>query len=165
MSELITKEEQKRILKQYLGIFYVKPDKELYGFLKSEKVELKDAMLYGTPSQLKTVALYYLLTFGRQNYTHMFTYDLVERFLGNDEEEGSFQEEAPFLILYHMRNTMPNKQLENMVNHLISRREIQGKVTVMLAESAVKEVEDLFAFREKRVIRLAKAARGDDDII
>lgn len=141
----IPKDTQTKILKSYLGKFSTPiPDKEIELFREHFK-KRSPVFVVGKPEFLKRVGCYFLLEFGQVRWKFHYTYELVDVFLGNDEEEKTFYDDSvPFLILWHMKNTMANRQLEPMVLHTVSQRVLNKKPTLVLSESALPKVSAYF---------------------
>lgn len=133
------------LLKFYLGRFFVKIPAPLLGRLKSEVTDYGSVVATGDMSFLKCVGSYMLLTFGRKGHREMSTYDLIEVYLGRveGEEEGSrfYDVETELLILTHLRATMENRQLENLVIHTMGQRALAGKHTLLLLEANLPQVQ------------------------
>lgn len=140
---MIPEENKKRILKYYLRPFLQKVTQKELEDLKVKYPKLESCYVVGGAIYLRKVGLHFLLSFGRQTYQYKSTYEVIDAFLGNsDEEHKSFYEMSdPLLFLYHMKNTMTNKRLEEIVNHVVSYRRQEGKLTIVLAETKLSQVE------------------------
>lgn len=149
----ISEEAKRKILKQYLGKFATKISAEEWASYKAANPKLVTIYKLASPEALKIFGACALLAHGKQSYRMYYSYELVDAFLGNkplgqEEGDGTFYDSAtPLLILYHSRNTMENRQLENMLCHCIERRALEGKVTVVLTEVSLPKVDALFVSR------------------
>jgi len=145
----ISDKERLIILKHYLGKFCCRIDPKVRKELSERITKPVSYYIRGTQDFLKQAACFYLLSFGQQQYRSLYTYEIVDLFLGNhqagDETEGQafYDTETPLLIIYHMASTMENRQLENMTGHTITQRQLEGKQSLVLSECVLPKIEAL----------------------
>jgi len=112
------------------------------------------------------MACYILMEWGWQKYRHLETYQLVDLFLQKGEEVETFYDmEVPLLILYHMRGTMENKQLENLTCHTISQRNLLNLKTIVLAEVDLPQVESHYMELQLPVVKDNQKTQSNPTII
>lgn len=143
----MTDEQKRQVLKTHLGRFYVvttQRERELY--TSSMGGRRGDMYLWASPSVLLKFGCVWIMTRGKINFRTIYSYDLVETFLGNKDDYGTsfYNVPDPYLIIYHMKVTMPNKRLETFICQTIATRMMQGKVTLVLTEVQLQEVELAF---------------------
>lgn len=155
---MIADDTKRKILKAYLGPFYghvsegeMEEFKRIYPTLKTTCVFCRKKI-----ALLKT-GCYFLLAYGKQNYRFLYTYNLIDFFLktavsGEEEDQTFYDTTSGLLILYHMANTMENRQLENLVCHTLSQRFIEKKPTLFLSECALPQVRNWFQLNECPIV-------------
>lgn len=155
---MITDDVKRKILKVYLGNFYGSLSSEEVGKFKGMFPKMETVMVRDRSAvSLKKAALFHLLAFGKQSYRLLYTYNLVDFYLktpveGQDDEQTFYDTTSQFLIMYHMANTMENRQLENMVCHTLNLRLLERKPTLMLIESPLPQVRNWFAANKLRCL-------------
>ena len=142
----MNQEHFKSILKHYLGAQYgVRLFPTDIAEFRKKFPRLRSAFIRARQPKLRAIGCYHLMEWGWQKYRHLFTYQFVDMYLstGTPEGEGeTFHDtETPLLLIYHMAGTMENKQLENLVAHTISQRNVLGLRTHILAETPPPKVE------------------------
>lgn len=147
----IPEPEKKKILKHYLGRLAVGLTLETQRIFSEKFKKQGSVYAVGNPRFLRSVGCYLLLAFGMQKHRFVFSYELVDAFLGaktvdEDPEENRvfYDTQTPLLVIYHMGNTMENRQLENMVCHTITQRHLEDKPTIVLSEVRLQKVEAVF---------------------
>lgn len=129
------------LLKFYLGRFFVRTPSVYLDRFKKEFRDYGSVIATGDADFLRYVGCYFLLYSGRKTYREMTTYDLIETYLGRqDEGERFYDIETELLVLTHLRTTMENRQLENLVVHTMGQREMMGKKTLVLLEEQLPQV-------------------------
>lgn len=127
----------KNRLKFYLGPFWVQPSKdqelikEAENSYKSEQAV--QAYLITDKKKLYQFVQAVILTPRRQvEWAHVDSYGLIESYIaGESVSDKYFSSEILFIL--HGFSTMPNKQLHNMTNQVISTRECAHKKTYLLS--------------------------------
>jgi len=142
---VISDSDKRKILSAYLGNYSIPIPSTSTEELRKNFPKRETHLVQGTPHSLKTIGCYFLLEFGQVRYRSIFSYEIVEVFLGNMEEDRTFcDDQTPFLIIYHTRSTMQNRQLEPMIIHTVGQRQRMNRPTLVLTESRIKEVETFF---------------------
>lgn len=142
---------RKKILKQYLGRFFVPFSEGTWEKMEKAFPKRTSTYVVGKRKFLLEVGCYFLLKWGRQIFRDHYSHELVDAYLGKktlDEaaEEGTFYDDAlPFMIIYHMLGTMPNKQMEPMIIHNVSQRSLEHRITLVLCESRLVTVRNCFS--------------------
>lgn len=145
----MNREHLKAVLSQYLGPqFSVNLNlDEVKGFRKVFP-SLRSAFIQGRQRRLRALGCYHLLEWGWQKYRLLNSYQLVDMFLSTGqteaEAESFYDIEVPLLVVYHMAGTMENRQLENLVSHTVSQRNIMGLKTIVMAEVDLPKVENQY---------------------
>lgn len=140
----LTNDQKVAQLKFYLGKFFVRIPQELQDRFKGALPGYKSIVVRGDYRFLRCFGAYYLLAFGRKQYRFAYSYELIDTYLGNVsiDEQATFSDiQSELLFLYHMVNTMENRQLEPMMCHNLTQRSLEGKKTVLLLEGELSMVQ------------------------
>lgn len=136
---IVEKELVQKRLKYYLGMFYVKPDKTpkfkqgLESLLKAQKSSSSMYVKVKNRDQLLQVGQAIILSYGKfVDYKAVNTYQLVEEFIQGDSILSEYST-YEMLIIYHGMNEMPNRQLHNITNQLVSLRAVKRLPTWVLS--------------------------------
>jgi len=148
-----------RFLRQYLGPFW--PEKQVPKE-EMEKVagtlpEMASIYVEGNQDFLRKVGAVFLLKWGRQPWLFKRSYDFVEDYLGvgDDDQPRSITEDTPgVLVIMHVKNTMVNKQLENMLIHVLENRRVSGHITCFFAEERMKRVWEFYSANKLKIIEM-----------
>lgn len=146
---------QRKFLNHYLGFFWPRtiPTSEDARFCAA-KVKNGDFYAEGPEEFLRIVGSYYLLNWGRKSWSLKRTYDFVEDYLDKQEEGGSLTTDTEgTLCILHVKNTMNNKQLDNMVLHVLENRRIKGLATCFFAEERIKRVYDFYMANKLNIVK------------
>ena len=149
----------KAALVSYLGGFNSKPTTQEVEKFKKLLPKLEGAFyVEGSKEDFKKFGCYMLVAWGRLDYQLIYSYELVDKYLG-ESDEPFYETAAKILIIYHPRKTMPNKQLENMINHTLTLRERKGLVTVIMAEELLPKVKE-----DLNVVRLSGSIEDTPEV-
>lgn len=124
-------------LRYYLGMFWVQPskDKMLIEAVDKEITNKNILVAYqlSTLLELKQFAQRYIMKLGhRVNWVALNTYEIVEQFIQSVPIDQTLSE-AELLIVYHGIKEIPNRQIHNIPNGVISNRYARGKPTLLLS--------------------------------
>lgn len=147
---MITIEEKMKILKQYLGFFYTKLDKQDIAKYKALITSVEDSYYYGSEKQLKKLACFLLLLRGNEHYKVYNCYELFDIYIGKSEDEKRWSDlKTPLIFLYYPAFTTENRKTEELILHLISHRKINNKITIVLSEKQLPTIENYFSVLDK----------------
>lgn len=161
---VLSEQEKLKQLKFYLGKFFLKVDPQLHKFFHEKLPKPSNVIAVGNNRFLRNLGAYYLLAFGRQTYRFVFDYEIVDTFLGNNvdpnEPQTFYDTTSKLLIIYHMANTMENKQLEPMVCHNMTQRKMEGLHTIVMMETELKQVATVATNLEYQTIYQNQSMRS-----
>lgn len=146
-------ERKRKILKEYLGSFFVKP------ILSSDQREKLDRffsqdhlvfpVLVRSKAQFYQVVQYWLLRENRRLYYNTYnTYEFVQTFL-NNEDVVSLTLPYPYIVVYHFGTEMVNKRLPDLTKQVLDIRQIKQLRTLFVSmvndKSFGLPFEDIFS--------------------
>ncbi len=141
----ISIEEQKRIIKQYLGIFYTKLTKEDIVKYKKLYPKITNHYIYAFGDELKKIGAYLLLCTDNNNAKIVNGYSLFDNYIGRNEEDKSWLDmKTRDLFIYFPSHTETNKKTNEIFCHLVSHRAFSNLNTIFLTETHIIEVSDLY---------------------
>jgi len=134
----------KEQIQRYLGFFYVPlSSKQLKSFQK--KVSFASAYVCGDMRFIRKFGCAFLLAWGNLSYELKDAFFIVEDYFKrtkNKEFDDTLWFDSPYdvLIIRYLTKTLDNRLLEDMLNYILVTRHLDGKVTLILAESELKDV-------------------------
>lgn len=160
---MISLEEKKNILKTYLYPFHKNPSKSMRDFCKKTFSCIQSFYFCSSPENLNQLIVYELLSHGYQSWKYVTSYDLVESFLGNNEDNKEFLDKSSsLLVVYHFKSTMENRRLEDLLSHTISLRDLEGKLTIVLTEVDLPKVKTQYQSLNKKIVEMGVSEVEDD---
>lgn len=160
---MISKEEKKNIIRTYLRPFLSKPSSEIRELCKKELKNIDSFYVCSDRTTLSQVIVFELLSHGYQNWKYINSYDLVETFLGNDEENKEFLDRnTNLLVVYHSKSTMENKRLEDLLIHTVEYRNLESLMTIVLTEVELNKVRSVYQDIGKKVLEIGKTVSDDE---
>lgn len=146
---MITEDEKRTILVRYLGHFAVNVG-------GAEKAKIR-AMLPEQPTThviesldrtfLRKYTCLFLLQYGRLNYRFVNSYDLVDRYFNNSDDDDSHpafhQYSQPILVLLLDDTAPTNKIHHELITHTVAQRLLEKKHTLILTQRAFPILEKL----------------------
>lgn len=145
---------KRAIIKNYLGIFYVPVSKkEAESFTSLINPEESSYLLANRTSLLK-FACVQLMRGKRLDWSYSTTYDLISKFLDAESYTPFYSFSTHLVILYHLKNSMTNKRLEELSSHTISNLWLENKRVIFLTEINLPQIRSLFVDSGKKVISL-----------
>jgi hypothetical protein len=172
----ITKAEALNIYKHYLGSFFdVTLTPEDIAYFRVKFPVMKDYYIFGNSVDLHKAGKYFLLNFGKQDYKHILSYDIIFTYFQEGailEHEGAedsrqamewFNTRVPTYFVYTLANTPPNKMLQPSLNYLLACRRKERKVTIYLCEQHLDDIKA--SFQEVHNINLKGVSKSDPTAI
>lgn len=161
---MISEEEQKTILIQYLGPFLSSgiPSEKERKYLSENVKKLEDILFIADGQEpLNRTAIYCLLSFGRKSWRVIDTYEMTSILLGvNEDEVKSFYgwpEEIVFIR--YPRATTRNIKNDEVILHTTDWRKQHGKgVTIVLTDMNTAGLAELQKGWQGRIIDLREQA-------
>jgi hypothetical protein len=141
----ISEEEQKKILKSYLGMFACNITLKDIEYLGKHYPKMDNYYVYGNRKELKKVGCYLLLLRGNEDYAVYNCYDLFNKYIGVETEDRQWVDTRKDLIfLYYPQHTTSNVKLDEIISHVVSHRSLLGKYTIMLTEIPLPGISSVF---------------------
>lgn len=135
---MYSKDQKIRILKNYLGPFYERPNLNIRNSLRG--VHIFSNLVLKT-RYINQAITFLLLKDGRQNYKVISSYEVIDIYLGKVEEVPNYRDlVSSVLIVKTLSYGMENKRKWDLIYQLsIERNQIGKSLIVILEEGPVNE--------------------------
>lgn len=151
---MIDLQTKKTILKSYLRGFSVPLTSEELDLFRETFTHFESTFVLGNASFLRKVGCFFLLHFGKKTYIKTDSYDIIEGYFGRLETDGIWYDvSTPFLIIYHHKQTAGNSLQMDLISHILVRRSRAGKPTLILSETSLPDVEEVFVTINKKIFK------------
>jgi hypothetical protein len=141
----INKDEQKKILKSYLGMFATNITSKDIDYFSKHYPKMDNYYIYGDRKELKKIGCYLLLLRGNEKYKVYNCYDLFNKYIGVETEERQWVDTRHDLVfLYYPAHTTSNVKLDEIISHVVSHRSLINKYTIMLTEIPLPSISGVF---------------------